>query len=113
MEGNTEKLNREVSWEAGIREGGALRTQGGEAQLACAFLLAVGAAQVALMVKNPPAKAGDVGSISGLGRSPGGGHGNTLQRSCLENPVDRASWWAMVHRVAKSWTQVKQLCRHD
>ena len=57
MEGNTEKLNREVSWEAGIREGGALRTQGGEAQLACAFLLAVGAAQVALMVKNPPANA--------------------------------------------------------
>ena len=44
------------------------------------------------MVKNPPAKAGDVGSISGLGRSPGGGHGNPLQCSCLENPVDRGAW---------------------
>ena len=58
-------------------------------------------------LKNPPAIAGgirDMGSIPGLGRSPGGGHGNTLQRSCLENPMDRASWWAMVHRVAKSWT---------
>ena len=109
MEGNTEKLNREVSWEAGIREGGALRTQGGEAQLACAFLLAVGAAQVALMVKNPPAKAGDVGSISGLGRSPGGGHGNTLQRSCLENPVDRGAWRAAVRGAAQVPTGPKRL----
>ena len=52
-----------------------------------------GASQLALVVKNPPANAGDVrvlGSILGLGRSPGGGHGNPLQYSCLENPVDRA-----------------------
>ena len=65
------------------------------------------ASQVALAVKNPPASAGDirdVGSIPGLGRSPGGGHGNPPQYSCLENPMDRGAWWAMVHRVAKTWT---------
>ena len=58
-------------------------------------------------VKISPAKegdAGDVGSIPGLGRSPGGGHGNPLQCSCLENPVDRGAWWATIHRIAKSWT---------
>ena len=47
------------------------------------------------MVKNPPASAGDgrdVGSIPGSGRSPGGGHGSSLQNSCLENPVDRGAW---------------------
>ena len=59
------------------------------------------------MVKNPPASAGDVrdaGSIPGLGRSSGEGHGNPPQCSCLENPVDRGTWWAIVHRVAKSRT---------
>ena len=59
------------------------------------------------MLKNPPANAGDVrdsGSIPGSGRSPGGGHGNPLQDSCLENPMDRGAWWAVVHRVTKSWT---------
>ena len=53
------------------------------------------------VVKIPPANAGDVGSIPGWGRSPGGGHGNPLQYSCLENPMDRGAWWATVHRVAK------------
>ena len=43
------------------------------------------------------------------GRSSGGGHGNPLQYSCLENPMDRGAWWASVHRVAKSQTQLKQL----
>ena len=60
-----------------------------------------------LVVKNLPANAGDVrdmGSISGLGRYPGGGHGNPLQYSCLENPMDRGAWRATVHRVAQSWT---------
>ena len=55
-----------------------------------------------LVVKNPPANAGDtgdVGLIPELGRSPGGEHDNPLQ--CLENPMDRGDWWAMVHRVAK------------
>ena len=64
------------------------------------------------MVKNPPANAGgirDVGLITGLGRSPGGGHGNPLQYSCLENPMDMGAWWATVHRVALSWTHLKGL----
>ena len=46
------------------------------------------------------------GSIPGLGRSPGGGHGNAFQYSCLGNPMDRAAWRAMVHTVAKSWTRM-------
>ena len=56
------------------------------------------------MVKNPPANAGDVrdvGSVPGLSRSSGGGHGNPLQYSCLENPMDRGAWQSTVHRVAK------------
>ena len=67
------------------------------------------------MVKNLHANAGDIrdaGLIPGLGRSPGGGHGNPLQCSCLENPVDRGAWWATVHRVAKSQTQLKRLRIH-
>ena len=50
---------------------------------------------------------GDVGLILGSGRSPGGGHGNPLQHSCLKNPMDREAWWAIAHRVAKSWIQVR------
>ena len=55
-------------------------------------------------VKNPPANAGDirdVGSVPGSGRSPGGGHGNLLQYSCLESSVDRGALWAIVREVAK------------
>ena len=76
------------------------------------FLLVAGTSQVALVVKNPSANVGDMrdaGLIPGSGRSPGGGHGNPLQYSCLENPVDRGAWWATVHRVAKSQTRLKQL----
>ena len=58
------------------------------------------------VVKNPPANAGDLGLIPGLGRSPGEGNGNPLQDSCLGNPMDRGSWWATVHGVSKSWTQL-------
>ena len=47
--------------------------------------------------------AGDPGLVPGLGRSPGRGHGNPLQYSCLENSMGRGAWWATVHRVAKSW----------
>ena len=54
------------------------------------------------MVKNLPANAGDMGSIRGLGRSSGGEHGNPLQYSCLEHPMDRGAWWATVHGVAES-----------
>ena len=72
----------------------------------------VGTSQVALVVKNPPANAGDIrdrGSIPGLGRSPGGGHGNPiLQYSCLENRMDRGSWWATVHGSHKG-TLLKRL----
>ena len=61
------------------------------------------------VVKNPTANAGDArdsGSIPGSGRSSGEGNGNPLQFSCLENPMDRGAWWATVHGVAKSWTQL-------
>ena len=61
------------------------------------------------MVKNLPINAGDagdVGSIPGLRRSPGGGHGNPLQYSCLENPMDRGVWWAAVRAVTKSQTRL-------
>ena len=53
------------------------------------------------MVKNPPASAGNTGSNPGSGRSPGGGNGNPLQYSCLENPMDRGAWWATVHGIAR------------
>ena len=56
------------------------------------------------MVKNLPANAGDVGSIPGSGRSPGGGNGNPLKYSCLGNSTDRGVWQASACRVAKSWT---------
>ena len=68
-----------------------------------------------LVAKNPTANAGEVrdpGSIPGSGRSPGGENDNRLQYSCLENPMDRETWWATVHRVAKSQTQLKQLNMH-
>ena len=60
--------------------------------------------QVSLVVKNPPANAGDTGdagSISGSGRSPGGGKGNPLQYPCLENAMDRRAWQATVQKVTK------------
>ena len=72
----------------------------------------IGASQAVLVVKSLPASAGDIrdtGSIPGLGRAPGGMHGNPLQYSCLENPMNREAWWATVHRVAKSWARLKQL----
>ena len=68
-----------------------------------------------LVVKNPPVNAGDVrdiGSIPGSERSLGGEHGNPLQYSCLENPMDRGVWWATVSRVAQSETPLKQFSMH-
>ena len=65
---------------------------------------------MALVVKNLPAYAGDIrdsGLIPGSGRSPGGGHGNTLQDFCLESPMDTGAWRATVHEVAKSWIRLK------
>ena len=67
------------------------------------------ASQMLLVVKNLPAIAGDprgVGSILGSGRSAGGGHGNLLQYSCLENPMARGVWWITTHGMAKSWTRL-------
>ena len=58
------------------------------------------------MVKNPPANVGDVGSVTGLERSPGEGNANPLQYSCLGNPIDRGAWQATVHGVAKNQTQL-------
>ena len=75
----------------------------------------LGACQKALVVKNLPANAGDVRDVDstpGLGRSPGGGHDNPLQYSCLENPMDRGAWRALVYRVAKSKTQLKRPSMH-
>ena len=62
------------------------------------------------MVENPPTNAGDIramGLIPGFGRSLGGGHGNPLQYSCLENLMDTGAWWATVQRVAKRLTGMK------
>ena len=63
--------------------------------------------QVAVVVKNPPANAGDIRGASSVPcsrRSPGGGYGNPLQYSCLENPKNRGAWWATVHGIAESDT---------
>ena len=65
---------------------------------------------MALVVRNLPANARD--SVPEWGRSSGEGHGNPLQDSCLENPINRGTWRAMVHRVARSQTQLKQLGTH-
>ena len=72
-----------------------------------------GASQVVLVVKNPPAKAGDIrdeGLIPGWGRSPGEGNSNPLLYSCLENPMDRGAWWATYrpwgHRVGHHWSHL-------
>ena len=68
------------------------------------------------VVQNLPANAGDTadrGSISGLERSPGVENGNLLQYSCLENSMNRGMWWARVHRVAKSQTQLGTHAEHN
>ena len=64
------------------------------------------APHMVLMVKNPPANAGDTGLIPGSGRSPGEGKGNPLQYSCLENSTGRGAWRAAIYGAAKSWTQL-------
>ena len=74
-----------------------------------------GASQAALVVKNSPASVGDIkdmGLTPELGRSPGGGHGNPFQHSCLENPMDRGAWQATVPGVAKNQTRLKRLSMH-
>ena len=74
-----------------------------------------GLPKVARVAKNPPANAGsirDSGSIPGLGSSPGGQHGNPLQYSCLENPMERGAWQATVHGVTKGQAWPKRLSMH-
>ena len=75
------------------------------------FSSLVSISQVVLVVKNLPANAEvrDLSLIPGSGKSPGGGHGDPLQYSCLENPMDRGAWWATVHGVSKSQTWLKWL----
>ena len=71
--------------------------------------------QVAVVVKSPPAKAGDTrdaGSVPGSGRSLGGGRGNPLQHSCLATPMDRGAWRTTIHSVTQSWTRLKELSTH-
>ena len=78
-------------------------------------LLSIVAFQMAIVVKNLPANAGnarDTSLIPGLGRSLGEGNGNPLKYPCLENSMDRRTWWATVHRVVKSLTCLKQLSMH-
>ena len=70
---------------------------------------------MALVLKNPPANAGDVrnsGLIPGSERPPGEGHSNPLQYSCLENPMDRRAWPYTVHGITESWTQLNRLSTH-
>ena len=63
-------------------------------------------------VKASACNAGDLSLIPGLGRSPGEGNGNPLQYSCLENPMDGGAWWATVHGVTKSQTQLRDFTFH-
>ena len=73
------------------------------------------ASQVALVVNNLPVNAGDIrgaSSIPGSGRSPGGGHGNSLQYYCLKNSMNRGAWWAIVRSVTKSRKRLKRLSTH-
>ena len=70
------------------------------------------ASQVVPVVKNPPANAGDAGSIYGLGRSPTEENDNLLQYSCLENSMDRGAWRVIVHGVTKSQTQLSSECTY-
>ena len=75
-------------------------SSGGYRDVSCPFLV-VTDTMGGSVVKNPPASAGDSSSTPGLGKSPGGGNNNQFRYSCLENPMDRGTWWATVHRVTK------------
>ena len=73
------------------------------------FIHSFRASQVVLVVKNPPSSARDLGMIAGLGRSPGEGNHSSVQYSWLENPINRGTWQATVHKVAQSQTWLKKL----
>ena len=101
-------VNLVLSWDPGClkpKEGSFKECKDDAAEENKSSNLKNRASQVALAVKNTSAHAGhagDVGLISGSGTSPGRGHGYPLQYSCLENPMDRRAWWAIVHKVSKS-----------
>ena len=83
-------------------QGGPGSTPQSPAWMKNILLLNPQGSQLVLVVKKPSANVGDIrdaGSLPGSGRSPGGGHGNPLQYSCLQNPMDRGVWWAAVRRV--------------
>ena len=101
---------------AAIKNNHCIRTAGDQKSVLGCFIKTANrplyASQGVLVVKNLPVNAADIrnwGSIPGLGRSPGGGHGNPLQYTCLEKLMDRGAWWATVHVVTKSWIRLKQL----
>ena len=104
-EGNGNPLHSVLAWRIpGMGEPGGLPSMGSHRVRHDWIDLA--AAEAGSVVKNPTTNAGDVALISAWGRSPGEGHGNPLQYSCLEESMDRGGWWATVHGVAKSWTQL-------
>ena len=93
--GEEKKLPTSVFWPGEIIHGIAESDRTGD------FHFHFGTPQAALVVKNPPASAGDPGSIPGPGRPPGEGNGSPLQDSCLENPMDGGAWRASVHEVTR------------
>ena len=102
------------AWWAGIS--GVTQSRTWLKRLSSSSMSSNKAIQVALVVKNPSANAGDIrdmGSISGSGRSPGGEYSNSLQYPCLKNPMDRGTWRATVHRATKTWTWLKQKKRSE
>ena len=90
------------AWEAAVH--GVAKSRTRLSDFTFTFNLFLGGFPGGSAVKNPPANAGDEGSIPGSGRSLGEGNGNPLQYSCLANPMDRAAWQATVHGVTKSQT---------
>ena len=87
-----------------VREGARNRAKDREMEAWLLFNFLISKSEIGSVVKNLPASAGNLGSIPRLARPPGGGNGNPLQYSCLENPVDRGTWRATVHEVTKNQT---------
>ena len=95
-----------MTWTSQAGRGGRSRGKGIAVYMSLIHFV-IWASHVVLVVKHMPANGGDVrdtGLVSGSGRSPGGGHGSSLQSCCLEDPMDRGAWKAIVYRVAKTQT---------
>ena len=90
----------------------SLQTSTRRANQACGHLLSIRGFPGGSDSKDSACNAGNPDSVPGWGRSPGGGHGNPLQCSCLENFMDRGAWWASVPGVAKNWTQLRDYHFH-